>query len=124
MSQVIIYTNDNGGVSVCVPTGELPIEQVLTKDCPAGAIIVVDPNKSLFHGSFVIAKINGMGLEIGQTQNLCMSIGVIQQLFDVHLILAINNNRAVFQVLGKLNQTAQSGRMNLRSFAQFIDIIF
>ena len=40
MAQVIIYTNDNGGVSVCVPTGELPIEQVLEKDCPAGAIIV------------------------------------------------------------------------------------
>jgi len=40
MAQVIIYTNDNGGVSVCTPTGELPIEEVLTKDCPAGAIIV------------------------------------------------------------------------------------
>ena len=42
MAQVIIYTNDNGGVSVCTPTGELPIEQVLAKDCPAGAIIVND----------------------------------------------------------------------------------
>jgi len=42
MAQVIIYTNDNGGVSVCIPTGELPIEQVLIKDCPAGAIIVDD----------------------------------------------------------------------------------
>jgi len=40
MAQVIIYTNDNGGVSVCVPTGELPIEQVLAKDCPQSAIIV------------------------------------------------------------------------------------
>jgi len=40
MAQVIIYTNDNGGVSVCTPTGELPIEQVLAKDCPVGAIIV------------------------------------------------------------------------------------
>ena len=40
MAQIIIYTNENGGVSVCIPTGELPIEQVLEKDCPAGAIIV------------------------------------------------------------------------------------
>jgi hypothetical protein len=40
MAQVIIYTNDNGGVSVCIPTCELPIEQVLAKDCPEGAIIV------------------------------------------------------------------------------------
>ena len=40
MAQVIIFTNEQGGVSVCVPTGELPIEQVLAKDCPAGATIV------------------------------------------------------------------------------------
>jgi hypothetical protein len=40
MSQVIIYTNENGNVSVCSPTGELPIEDVLAKDCPAHAIIV------------------------------------------------------------------------------------
>jgi len=42
MAQVIIYTNEKGGVSVCFPTNELSIEQVLTKDCPAGAIIVDD----------------------------------------------------------------------------------
>jgi len=40
MSQVIIFTNTSGNVSVCVPTGELDIQTVLTKDCPAGAIIV------------------------------------------------------------------------------------
>ena len=42
MTQAIIFQNDNGGVSVCIPTGELPIEEVLVKDCPAGAIIVDD----------------------------------------------------------------------------------
>ena len=42
MTQVIIFKNDNGGVSVCIPTGELLIEEVLSKDCPAGAIIVDD----------------------------------------------------------------------------------
>jgi hypothetical protein len=42
MSQLIIFTNSTGGVSVCTPTGELPINEVLTKDCPAGAIIVDD----------------------------------------------------------------------------------
>ena len=38
--QIIIHSNSNGGVSVTVPTGELPINEVLAKDCPAGAIIV------------------------------------------------------------------------------------
>ena len=40
--QIIIHSNSNGGVSVTVPTGELPINEVLAKDCPAGAIIVED----------------------------------------------------------------------------------
>jgi len=40
MSQVIIHTNKNGNVSVTVPTGELSIQEVQTKDTPAGSIIV------------------------------------------------------------------------------------
>jgi hypothetical protein len=42
MTQAIIFTNENGGVSVCIPTGEISIEEVLAKDCPVGAIIVDD----------------------------------------------------------------------------------
>jgi len=52
MSQIIIYTNTNGNVSVCVPTGELPIETVLTKDCPSGAIIVEDSTLPNADGDF------------------------------------------------------------------------
>lgn len=40
MTQVIVYTNQNGGVSVCYPTGEIPIEDVQAKDTPAGSLIV------------------------------------------------------------------------------------
>ena len=32
----IIYQNETGGVSVIIPTGELPIEDVAQKDVPAG----------------------------------------------------------------------------------------
>ena len=38
--QVIIFTNDLGGVSLCVPTGELDIETVKAKDTPSHSIIV------------------------------------------------------------------------------------
>lgn len=41
MSQIIIY-EQNGQVAVCIPTGELSIQEVLAKDCPAGAVIVDD----------------------------------------------------------------------------------
>jgi hypothetical protein len=37
---VIVYTNDLGGVSVCTPTGELDIEAVKTKDTPEHSVIV------------------------------------------------------------------------------------
>lgn len=40
--QVIIHTTPNGNVAVTVPTGEISIQAVLEKDCPAGAIIVDD----------------------------------------------------------------------------------
>ena len=40
MTQTIIFTNANGGVSVCTPTGEISIQDVLKKDCPEGAMIV------------------------------------------------------------------------------------
>ncbi len=42
MAQVIIFTNSNGGVSVCVPTGELDINAVKAKDTPSTSIIVQD----------------------------------------------------------------------------------
>lgn len=38
--QAIIYTNEAGGVSVCYPTGELPVEVVKERDTPAGSLIV------------------------------------------------------------------------------------
>jgi hypothetical protein len=40
MSQVIIFQNEQGGVSVCYPTGALPIEEVQAKDTPAGSMLI------------------------------------------------------------------------------------
>lgn len=40
MAQVIVYTNENGGISVCSPTGELSIEEVQAKDCPVDSYII------------------------------------------------------------------------------------
>jgi hypothetical protein len=59
VTQLIIFTNENGGVSTCIPTGELPIEQVLTKDCPAGAIIVDSstlPTDNEFYDAWELAN--------------------------------------------------------------------
>ena len=47
MSKVIIFTNEFGGVSVCVPTGELPIEQVQAKDIPSTIQSFIVDNSTL-----------------------------------------------------------------------------
>ena len=36
MTQIIIFTNDNGGVATTIPTGEISIEAVMEKDVPKG----------------------------------------------------------------------------------------
>jgi hypothetical protein len=60
MAQVIIFTNENGNVSVTYPTGELPIEEVLAKDCPAGAVIVdVDTLPDQHNDFFNAWELNG-----------------------------------------------------------------
>ena len=52
MTQAIIFTNDNGGVSVCIPTGEISIEAVQTKDTPKGSLIVEQSSLPNQHNDF------------------------------------------------------------------------
>lgn len=60
MTQVIIFKNELGGVSVCTPTGELPIEEVQAKDTPAGSIIVDNDSLPNEHNDFFNAwELNG-----------------------------------------------------------------
>jgi hypothetical protein len=49
---IIIHTNELGGVSVTTPTGEISIEDVLTKDCPDHAIIVNSADLPNEHNNF------------------------------------------------------------------------
>jgi hypothetical protein len=60
MAQVIIYSQENGQVTVCYPTGELPIEEVQAKDTPAGSIIVENDSLPNEHSDFFNAwELNG-----------------------------------------------------------------
>jgi len=52
MTQVIVYTNELGGVSVCTPTGEVSIEEVKIKDTPENSIIVDQESLPNEHGIF------------------------------------------------------------------------
>jgi hypothetical protein len=66
----IIYKTDEGGVSVIIPTGELPIEDVCQKDVPAGTpyLIVEDdviPSDRSFRGAWEADFSNPNGYGIG-----------------------------------------------------------
>ena len=43
----IIYQNSEGGVSVIIPTGELPIEEVAAKDVPEGVVYEIVENDAI-----------------------------------------------------------------------------
>ena len=58
-NQRIIYTNNDGGISVVIPTGELSIEEVAAKDVPEGVSyeIVEDdviPSDRTFRAAWVM----------------------------------------------------------------------
>jgi len=55
----IIFQNESGGVSVIIPTGELPIEEVAAKDVPEGVAyeIVEDdaiPSDRFFRNAWIM----------------------------------------------------------------------
>ena len=67
--QVIVYAQNNGQVAVCYPTGELPIEEVLTKDCPENAIIVENDSLPNEHSNFFNAwELNGTAVTVNLTK--------------------------------------------------------
>lgn len=58
-NQRIIFQNAEGGVSVIIPTGELPIEEVAKKDVPQGVpyeIVTTDaiPSDRTFRNAWVL----------------------------------------------------------------------
>ena len=116
MAQVIIHANSNGGVSVTVPTGELPINVVLAKDCPTGAIIVDDStlpqgtDAQFFDawelsGSTVtvnfekaqaikLAQYNASAVQIAQARQLNTLAGIANTVSDADFTAALTAGRA------------------------------
>ena len=116
MTQAIIFVNDNGGVSVCIPTGEISIEAVLAKDCPAGAIIV--DSSSLPQGADAqffdawelangqvsvnfakaqaqkLAQFNAAAVQVAQARQLNTLTGIDNAVADADFIASLTAGRA------------------------------
>ena len=115
MTQIIIHTNSNGGVSVTVPTGELHINEVLAKDCPAGAIIVEDSTLpqgadaqffdawELANGqvsvnfekakAIKLAQFNAAAVQVAQKRQLNTLAGIDNEVADADFIAGLTAGR-------------------------------
>ena len=128
MAQVIIFSNNNGGVSVCVPTGELHINEVLSKDAPAGAIIV--DNSVLPHGAdaqfFDAWELNGSTVTVNfakaQAQKLAQfNAAAVQeaQKRQLNTLAGINNEIADADFIAKLT----AGRASIASATTTAELV-
>ena len=76
MAQVIIFQNPTGpNVCVCTPTGDIPIEDVLSKDCPKGAVIVDEStlpqdSDSAFFDAWVLGPDNTITVNFSTAQEI------------------------------------------------------
>jgi hypothetical protein len=80
--QVIIFTNDNGGVSVCVPTGELSVADTKAKDTPSHSVIVDDStlpqgDDAQFFDAWVL---NGQTVSVDHTKATAITNARLNQL--------------------------------------------
>ena len=100
--QVIVFTNESGGVSVCVPTGELDINAVKLKDTPDHSIIVDASTLPDADGDFFNAwELNG------STVTVSLAKAVAQQQASLNALAKTEaNHRATNAGAGIANKLA------------------
>ena len=117
MTQVIIYENENGNVSLCIPTGELTIEEVKEKDTPSHSIIVDDSilpqgDDAKFFDAWVLNEDNTISIDIPKSQtiatnNLNAQAKIEAQHRITNTSIGIENELSDYEWLNLLN-TARS----------------
>jgi hypothetical protein len=71
--KVIIWSQSSGSIAVCIPTGEISIEEVLAKDCPTGSIIVdknILPRDDDFFDAFVLNNDNTVTVDLEKAKKM------------------------------------------------------
>jgi len=114
MAQVIVFTNEDGGVSVCVPTGEIHIDDVKTKDTPDHSIIVDDSILPISDNDFFNSwELNGSTISVNITK------AIAQQQSELNSIAKIEvNHRATNTGAGIENKLSDTDWLSLLSTAR------
>ena len=120
----IIFQNESGGVSVIIPTGELPIEEVAAKDVPEGVAyeIVEDdaiPADRFFRNAWVA---NGAAVEVDLDQ--AKSIGHDKRRAARAEEFKPHDEVIMKQIPGADNAAAEEARQQIRfKYALIQDVI-
>lgn len=73
MSQVIVY-KEGDGIAIIHPTGEMPIEEVIKRDVPAGALATVMNSEDLpdryFRAAWKFHPANGADVDIDKAKEV------------------------------------------------------
>lgn len=120
MTQAIIHKNEFGGVTLTWPTGELPIEQVLVKDCPPGAVIVDTDTLPQNHDFFNAWEMDGNGVQVNfdkakelTRQRLRMERAPLLVVQDVAFQRALETNADVAPIVAE--------KQRLRDLTKLVD---
>ena len=114
MNQRIIYTQSNGVVAVVIPTGELSIDQVLTKDVPASSDAeIVDisaiPSDRTFRGAWIKS-----GKTIGHNIPKVKEIAHAKRRARREVLFAPHDAVIMKQIPGKDATAAEQARKDIR----------
>jgi len=122
MAQVIVYTQENGNVAVCYPTGELSIKEVQAKDTPEGSIIVdADDLPNEHNDLFNAWELNGTTVTVNLTKAKAITKDRLRQerepllaAQDVLYMRAIEQNQDTTTIVAE--------KQRLRDITQLADV--
>ena len=113
MTQIIVHTTENGNVALTIPTGELPINEVLEKDCPNHAIIIDDSElpqgaDRLFFDAWELDSNKKITINFSKAQAIKLSQYNANALIEaqkrqLNTLSGVNNSISDADFLAKLN---------------------
>jgi hypothetical protein len=114
MTQVIIFANDRGGVSICVPAGEANIYEVKAKDTPDHSVIVDDNVLPHVDDDFFNSwELNGSEVSVNMTK------AIAQQQANLNALAKSEaNHRATNTGAGIANKLSDSDWLALLATAR------
>lgn len=113
MTKVIVFENEkDNSLSICFPTGDLPIEEILEKDCPKNALIIdkqslPEKDRDFYKAWRLINSEVKIDLNIAKEiakERLRIERDVLLKQQDIAFQIAIENNQDTSSIIAEKNR--------------------